>query len=132
MKIYGIRDLKIAYDMLRYYEDMYKNHRDEIVSSTEKVMEHIIRLKREIRAYTNAPVLEGGVLDNDFDGAIAVKPLPDNLTSEESANGWFMENEYMDRPNSMYDCTGQMFTVWYKIFKRRGKYWVYHCFGIDV
>lgn len=34
-------------------------------------------------------------------------------------------------PNSPYDCTGQAFTSWYKVFKRRGIWYAYHCISYD-
>ena len=33
---------------------------------------------------------------------------------------------------SAYDCTGQAFTSWYKVFARGGRFWAYHRVSVDV
>lgn len=33
---------------------------------------------------------------------------------------------------SAYDCTGQAFTSWYKVFVRGGRFWAYHRVSVDV
>ena len=34
--------------------------------------------------------------------------------------------------SSQYDCTGQLFTVWHKTFKRRNKWFIYHKVSMDI
>lgn len=48
------------------------------------------------------------------------------------ADDYFMWNEYHEYIPSAYDCTGQLFTNWYYIFKRHGIYYAYHSVSLDV
>jgi len=41
------------------------------------------------------------------------------------------EERYELRPSYGYDCTGQPMTCWYKLVKRRGMWYAYHCIGAD-
>lgn len=66
------------------------------------------------------------------DSAIILMQFPDSIKTEEEAERYFRNYEYMEYRNSEYDCTGQMFTNWYKIFRRNGKMFAYHAFSIDV
>lgn len=52
-------------------------------------------------------------------------------TSLDEAIRIFEDNYEMRCANSPYDCTGQMFTVWYKLVKRRGMWYAYHYIGYD-
>lgn len=45
---------------------------------------------------------------------------------------WFTENRYIHGVNSQYDCTGCLFTEWFKVFRRRGRWYAYHCIGMDI
>ncbi len=39
---------------------------------------------------------------------------------------------YIHGVNSQYDCTGCLFTEWFKVFRRRGRWYAYHCIGMDI
>ena len=52
-------------------------------------------------------------------------------TSLDEAIRIFEDNYEMRCANSPYDCTGQMFTVWYKLVKRQGMWYAYHYIGRD-
>ena len=52
-------------------------------------------------------------------------------TSLDEATRIFEDNYEMRCANSPYDCTGQMFTVWYKLVKRQGMWYAYHYIGRD-
>ena len=52
-----------------------------------------------------------------------------NLTAEDVAR--IFEERYELRPSYGYDCTGQPITCWYKLVKRRGMWFAYHCIGAD-
>ncbi|MBQ3552483.1 MAG: hypothetical protein IJA35_04945 [Clostridia bacterium] len=58
--------------------------------------------------------------------------LEDSKKDYEAADAFFMSHHYREAAPSMYDCTGQIFTTWYKIFKRHGQFWVYHATAMDV
>jgi len=100
------------------------------------IMEHIAEMKRTVRkwykdnkfSFDDSPRL----VQSDWDSAITLIPLPTRIHDRETAKEWFEYNEYMDRPNSPYDCTGEMFTAWYKLIERNGRWYAYHSFHLDV
>lgn len=129
MEIHNNTELRLAYEELSIWDEGLETF------PTEKryvVEEHIKNLKRAIRKYANREVPEGRVIHNEFEIAIFLNPLPDRIADMETATEWFEYHEVLTCRPSMYDCTGQMFTLWYKIFKRNGKFWAYHCVALDV
>lgn len=52
-------------------------------------------------------------------------------TSLNEAIRIFEDNYKLRCANSPYDCTGQMFTIWYKLVKRQGMWYAYHYIGCD-
>lgn len=52
-----------------------------------------------------------------------------NLTAEDVAR--IFEERYELRPSYGYGCTGQPITCWYKLVKRQGLWYAYHCIGCD-
>lgn len=115
-------DCKIAYAVLRD-ENCLRG------ASPEKIAE----LKRNLRAYLNKPVREERrcIYEDNYGYYIMLVRLPDFLKSVEDAEKYFDEFERMEYMPSMYDCTGQHFTTGHKIFKRRGRFYVYHSIAID-
>ena len=94
----------------------------------------IVVMKRAVRAYLRKereaePV---HIVQSDFDSCIYLMPLPRTITDAETAEDWFMQNEYEPSPRSAYDCTGREFTNWYRIIERNGRFYVYHAIGLDV
>ena len=70
----------------------------------------------------------------DYDGRLELVQLPDKLDEahEADAADWFRDNCYLEAYNSQYDCTGQEFTSWYKLFRRQGHWFAYHLVSRDV
>lgn len=58
------------------------------------------------------------------------KVLP--VKSMDDAREWFDENERVEPYNSMYDCTGQEFTGWCRIFRVKDKWLCYHYIARDL
>ena len=52
-------------------------------------------------------------------------------TSLDEAIRIFEDNYEMRCASYGYDCTGQPITCWYKLVKRRGMWFAYHCIGCD-
>ena len=90
-----------------------------------------VSIKRAIREYTNRPVSQNRIISSDTDGFVELRKLP-RFDSLEEADAYFKENIYMEITPSLYDCTGQLFTNWYKLFHRGGCWWAYHSVGRDV
>ena len=124
MTIMNKKDLEFAYVVLAV---LGKEKND-----TDERKQYIANLKRNIREFQRRPVQEGTVIDDTIDGFTALFPLPENLSSNEEADEYFRQQEYIYYRNSAYDCTGQAFTSWYKIFERRGRFWAYHRVNFDV
>lgn len=51
---------------------------------------------------------------------------------EMDATNWFLNHHYLKSYNSPYDCTGQEFTNWFYLFRRRGHWFAYHSVSRDV
>lgn len=117
------RQLRQAYEFQRMLRRADDEHYSEALD---------ISLKRAIRQYTNRP--HGGVWiieDDGGDGYTELREMPRFDTLEE-ADDWFRRCYYLEARPSAYDCTGQRFTVWYKLFQRRGCWWAYHRVCVDV
>ena len=68
------------------------------------------------------------------DGRLELVQLPDKLDEahEMDATNWFLNHHYLKSYNSPYDCTGQEFTNWFYLFRRRGHWFAYHSVSRDV
>lgn len=124
MTIYNDRDLRIAYEILG---DLNADTR-----GLSRVKDHADRIKRAIRDYLARPADIARVIRSDFDSLLVVIPLPPGLKTKEQADAYFMRRYYRECIPSAYDCTGQIFTTWYKIFERGGQFWAYHATAMDV
>lgn len=98
----------------------------------------IAQLKRKLRyeiALKEMRHFQNGHCVKDFGDGSAILLLPiigtHFDTSLDEAIRIFEDNYEMRCANSPYDCTGQMFTVWYKLVKRQGMWYAYHCIGRD-
>lgn len=130
MMVRNENDLRIAYMILNSFKTLVPAQGRE-----KAVLEHTKRLKEEVRGYLRKKAQEPQrsiVKDYGIDGYVVLYQLPEFLKNTEDATEYFEENEVMVCRPSMYDCTGQAFTSWYKIFERRGKMWVYHSISFDV
>lgn len=121
------RDLRVAYEIL----DILAN-KDMVAKNSEKVRNHEIRIKRAIREYLACAPDPAQVVRSDYDSLLVVFPLPEHLENELDAQNYFLDNYFREAYPSAYDCTGQIFTSWYKIFRRRGQFWAYHATSMDV
>ena len=97
----------------------------------------IAQLKYDLRQRMEADAMyaykEGHMVKQYDDGTIIVLvPILEayfNLTTEDVAR--IFEEKYELRPSYGYGCTGQPITCWYKLVKRRGLWYAYHCIGAD-
>ena len=122
--------LRDAYALLMFMQ------RDISASAEKKaaVKNLAATVKMEIRAYNNRPVSNVRIISADYDGRLELVQLPDKLDEahEMDATNWFRGNCYLEAYNSPYDCTGQEFTNWFYLFRRRGHWFAYHSIGRDV
>ena len=125
-RIYDGKDLRRAYINLNMIREF----------GSKKAMESdfAIGIKRGIREYNARKNLSRIIKDNGIDSYVALIRMDDELDGldAESADQWFRSNRYIESVPSMYDCTGRPFTMWYKMVRRRGHWFAYHCVGFDV
>ena len=131
--IHNTSELRDAYEWLRILEagrDTFGNPTaaDYFIKDQKAAIRNYHRLQR-IRA-DRAPVL---VRDDGIDGCVIRQPLPRFLQDLEQAAEYFRDEEYIDYQYGPYDCTGQTFTRWYKVYRGPdGRFWAYHSIGRDV
>ena len=97
----------------------------------------IAKLKYDLRKRMDADAMyaykEGHMIKQYDDGTVIVLvPILEayfNLTAEDVAR--IFEEKYELRPSYGYECTGQPITCWYKLVKRRGMWYAYHCISAD-
>ena len=126
MNIRNNSDLRIAYGMAKIMSPLVSQ-----CDNPAKAAIAIAELKRDIRAYNKAQEekpFRRLVKDNGIDGYVELIELPETEEPEE----WFDSNERLTCRPSMYDCTGQAFTLWHYTFRRNGKLMCYHAVGYDV
>lgn len=101
----------------------------------ESIEERIVEMKRQIRK-RNRDAVSGRVLVTSADSGdywITKFPLPEDIQTREEAIEYFKEYEYIYYRPAYYDCTGQQFTSWFKVFQKPdGRFWAYHCVSLDV
>lgn len=122
--------LRDAYALLIFMQS-------DVPASAEKraaVKNLAATIKREIRDYNNRPAQDVRIISADYDSRLELVQLPDKLDEahEMDATNWFRGNCYLEAYNSPYDCTGQEFTNWFYLFRRRGHWFAYHSVSRDV
>ena len=119
------RDLRERWITLLFMEKM----RATIgISDAPQAQAFIKALKQSIREYNHRKT-DRRIITGDCDSVLVLVDVPQGVTD---IDAWFDENERCVYMPSMYDCTGQAFTEWYKIVKRADGYKVYHSIGYDV
>ena len=127
LNIRGKKDLQIAYGLLKILEKEAINQKEN-----EKLQKLIVDYKKEIRAFVNKSADRRLVKEYGIDGYIELIALPKRLTDLENAIEYFEDVEKIYYRPTYYDCTGQAFTSWYKVFKRNNRFYAYHSVCFDV
>ena len=121
-----------TYSDLHFYEWMLHELKKQPNSKPEIVEAKIIDMKRQLRANSKR-VDDRQIVRDGCDSFVAKFPLPEYIETRQDAVEYFKEYEYIRMIPSAYDCTGQRFTAWYKLFQKPdGRFWAYHCIGMDV
>ena len=124
--MHNYRDVRIWLTLLRDAE------RDGKPMDNDKYIE----IKRAIRKFYHKVCEKAkedtAVISGDFDCYTRRYPLPECIKTKEEAVEYMEEYEVMECAPSQYDCTGQHFTSWYKVFCRNGRWQVYHHICVDV
>ena len=128
MRIRNNDDLKVMYTELHILQVFCP-----ICREPDKIKRHIIELKRSIRKYGNSKTPSREIVqDNGIDGYVVKIQLPEWVETKEEAEEYMEENEKIEMRPSQWDCTGQAFTDWYKVFNTNGSWRAYHSVGFDV
>ena len=139
IQIKNDRDFRIGYEILH---DVYERL-TEAGGDTESRRARVIELKRNLRQYANRDnsTVDVGmgfmcerriVKDYGMDGYVELVSVPLVFEAESEVREFFKDFLEIHYRPSAYDCTGQAFTSWYKLFKRRGQFWIYHSVCFDV
>lgn len=124
--------LRDAYTLLAFIRDDVPTTTAEQKSGMATFM---VSIKKEIRAYNNRPAPDSRIVEErGIDGYIELVQFPNELdkASKADAAEWFRENRYYESYPTAYDCSGQRFTSWFKLFRRRDHWFAYHSVCIDV
>ena len=95
---------------------------------------YLISEKRALRALLKSRDIKDRRIVKNYgmDGFVLLIELPEWVKTYEDAEYWFEENERRVCRPSMYDCTGDSFTSWYKLFQRNGRWMCYHSVAFDL
>lgn len=138
------RDYRLGYEFLGLLKEMEKS-----CGNPEIFRDMIETQKRELRAYAHkSSAINVGmgfeverrvVKDDGIDGYIELLSIPTVFSTLEDddygnpgAETFFKDFLEIHASPSAYDCTGQAFTSWYKLFQRRGQFFCYHRVAFDV
>ena len=123
-------ELRAGYIAIRTAEDMERISGKKVVATND----YLIHLKRDLREWIKRDDGEPrNVIFFDGGGRIALAELPVIRDGRrEEVEAVCSENRYIHVVISQYDCTGCLFTEWFKVFRRRGRWYAYHCIGMDI
>ena len=126
-------ELKIAYEMILMVKEIMQDAETN-GCNIEKAKNVLVQYKQDIRNYYKRQDENSLCIVKDYgiDGYIELFQFPENVKTIEDAKEWFDENERKSFNYTAYDCTGQAFTGWEKIFVRNGKFYCYHRVCYDV
>lgn len=124
-------ELKNAYELLLLIQETI---RENPTVDREKANETVVKCKKDIRSYYRRQREELNtslVKDYGIDGYIEKIELP-FMFSKDEAKRYVESNIVMEYYPSQYDCTGQCFTSWYRVFKNsKNRYICYHRVSVD-
>ena len=122
--------LRTAYENMRLWEFLRS-----IVPPEKRcaVDAKILRYKRCIREYHKHSETEPEhhFISHDYDYGVELVILPGDMTREQ-VDRYFDINMHREYMNSMYDCTGQIFTVWHRVVRTGAGWKIYHGLAMDV
>lgn len=116
-------------DKYNFLEFLYRMEKFVMKGKEEIYKEEIIKAKREIRKIQRAENQNKHFVKNyGMDGWIE-KEIFTNTTVEKVTE--YAEENWIECIPSMYDCTGQIFTSWFKVFKVENKIILYTAYSSD-
>ena len=123
------------YEALKMYKSILD--RDNYINSF-LVLKYKHRIRETIRKRGTYYTIAGITVENetcihsDYDSALIKIDLGSVDKISKAQVKRFCAEIWMDRPNSIYDCTGILFTVWIRYKILHGHWIVYHEYHADV
>lgn len=96
----------------------------------EPVRNYADSIKRALRAFYHRPDDKRKTITANYDNGVELITL--TAKTKADADAEFKALYYRVCTPSQYDCTGQWFTVTYKIFKRGDRWMAYHRYALDI
>ena len=99
---------------------------------SERMESYVRQLKHDIREY-NRQSSGSRVIIGEFDHIVELIELPAETSgfSEAEAAAWFDANRAYHISFTL-GCSGQYFTTYVKLFRRRGRWFAYHFISVDM
>lgn len=117
-------DLRDAYFLI---------HALQGIQQTADVKAIIRQQKWAIRHFNRRAPQPTRTIKADLDSLVLLEKLPISPDSTmEEAIALFEGSYFVPTPRSQYDCTGQCFTTYYKVFRRHNAWYAYHFMSRDV
>ena len=133
IKEFGLRR---TYEYLRLYEESleeFQNKYPDNKKGIDRLKKEIRSMKQSIRKFNKiAPDINRKLIKSTDSSYVLKITLPETVKTKEDAENHFLIREYMECPNSPYDCTGKHFTIGYKLFFHKARWVVIHWVGVDV
>lgn len=107
-------------------------------AAASNIADMIVEAKREIRRLRDwstpepAFMLEHRIVGNTDSSYIELFLIDSSFGDRDDIDRFIKDNYWIEMRPSMYDCTGQLFSNWYSIFRTPRGWRIYHSIGIDV
>ena len=130
------RKLQKLYNEKKMWEDFIALHEVKADSNAMKFAnEEIIKCKKAIRKEIKREedrTKDRRIIKGDWDFYLVKIYCPEWIETMEDAEEWFNDCERIEMIYYPWDCTGQWFTSWHRIFCVNGKWICYHDVAMDV
>lgn len=138
MDIRSTKDLTFAYSFRRFLQT--EKGKLPLLPGQKDATDDLIReMSTAIHKYNRKQARRAAaerdrriVKDYGIDGFILRIDMLNDFDSIDEARAWFEEYEVLHYRPTYYDCTGQLFTQWYRIFRHPdGHLIAYHSVACD-
>ena len=129
-KVYDTESARTAYKAIETFEKL--NFDKDYIDDIKRNVREWTHRTSYLETFFDGDITRRMVKDYGIDGFIELIKLPEEISNTRWANIFFYEHIYIEPTHSIFDCTGKTFTGWYKLFKRKDGYYVYHHVCVDV
>ena len=122
-------DLRETWALLKFWEELEKENGRSYQNYIRNYKERI-RLQRRADEINKDPYIVN-TFHCTYDGYFEKIVAEDNGETLDEVEEFFQDNYHIDYYDRGFDCTGQKFTSFHKIFKCAGNWIIYHYVAID-